>query len=254
MKKILVLGILLFEIINANAQTLIARTSNPEATANHNQRKIVRDLSENIYVVFTDSLNQESVIKGVKYEKSTGLWNNASYLFTGKNPTLSISKDGEIHIIYESNDSLSRILYANTYDFFIWTPSIILSDTLVVSTLPVADVDSSGKINVFWIERNDSLNNSLIYTNILNDTLAKRNCITTKNEILDIAIANHLQYSNNNLFFAIQFNLDSILFFRSTDNMASFDTVFEAIGSHPCITLNLLYLIYFISFFAGFLK
>lgn len=238
MKKILIIGTLLLFICDVYSQTLIGTSYNPEATSNHNQRKIVRDSSENIYVVFTDTANQESVIKGVKYEISSGLWNNATFLFDGNNPTLSISRNGKIHLTYESNDSISRIIHTSTYDFDVWTPLVLLSDTLIISTIPVADVDSSGKLNVLWIEKNETINNSLIYAGILNDTLAQRISITTKNEINDIAIANHLQYVNDELIFAIQFNVDSIIFMRSNSNMLSYDTLYEVIGYQPCITYN----------------
>lgn len=241
MKKILIIGTLAFLICDLYSQTLIGTSYNPEATANHNQRKIVRDSSENIYVVFTDTANQESIIKGVKYDKSSGLWNNAIILFNGKNPTLSISKKGQIHLTYESNDSISRIAHSSTYDFNVWTPSVCLSDSSKISILPVADVDSSGKLNVLWIEKNGIIDNSLIYAMVTKETLTQRANILAKHKINDIAIANHLQYVNDELFFAIQYNVDSILFLRTNNNMSSFDTLFEAKGSQPCISYNSFY-------------
>lgn len=238
MKTLLIFGTLIFLTCNLYSQTLIGTSYNPEATSNHNQRKIVRDSSENIYVVFTDTANQECIIKGVKYDISFGLWNNETILFSGNSPTLSISKSGKIHLIFESNDSISRIIHTSTYDFDVWTPLVCLSDTLEISILPVADVDSSGNLNVFWIEKNVMMTNSLLYANVINDTLSQRNIITTKNEIEDVAIANHLKYFNDELFFAIQFNVDSILFLRTNNNMLSYDTLYESVGSQPCITYN----------------
>jgi len=241
MKKKIIIGIFTFLICDLYSQTLIGTSYNHEATANHNQRKIVRDSSENIFIVFTDTANQECIIKGVKYDISSGLWNNATFLFNGNNPTLSISKNGQIHLTYESNDSISKILHSSTYDFDFWIPTVCLSDTSIISTLPVADVDSSGKLNVFWIEKNGITDNSLIYANVVNDTLLQRFSVLTKNEINDIAIANHLQYINDELIFAIQYNVDSILFLRTNNNMFSIDTLYEAIGSQPCITYNSYY-------------
>jgi len=238
MKKILIIGTLIFLICDSYSQTLIGTSYNPEATANHNQRKIVRDSFENIYIVFTDTANQESIIKGVKYETSSGLWDNATVLFSGNNPTLAIGKNGKIHLTYESNDSISRIIHTSTYDLNVWTPLDCISDSSIVSTLPVSDVNSSGKLNVFWIEKNGIIDNSLIYANVINDTLSQRVSIVTKNEINDVAIANHLQYINDELIFAIQYNVDSILFLRTDNNMFSIDTLYEAIGSQPCITYN----------------
>ncbi len=252
MNKIIIIGMLLFAIIDANTQTLIATTSNPEATANHNQRKIVRDTSGKIYIVFTDSLNQECVIKGIKYDSLTG-WSNATYLFNGTNPTLSINKDGKIYLIYESNDSISKIMYTGTTDFLSWITPVTLSDTSIKSTSAVADVDSMSKVNVFWIEKNSPLNNTLVYAGIVNDTLSQKINVVTKNEISDIAIANHLQYANNDLFFAFQFNVDSIVFFKSNDNMQSLDTVYETKGYQPCITFNSYDTSYYVEDIARFL-
>lgn len=238
MRNFLITWPVLFFFCDSFSQTLIGTSYSSDATANHNQRKLVRDSSENIYVVFTDTANQESVIKGVKYQISSGLWSNETILFNGNNPTISISKNGKIHLTYESNDSVTRIMNVSTYDFNAWSYPLCLSDTLTKNYLPVADVDSSGKLNVLWIEKNGALSNTLIYAEIVNDTLLNRITVTTRNVINDVTIANHLQYYNNVLLFAIQFNADSILFFRTSNNMLSFDTLYESVGSQPCITYN----------------
>lgn len=238
MKKIMIIGILIFLICDLYSQTLIGTSYNPEATSNHNQRKIVRDSSENIYVVFTDTANHESIIKGVKYDVSSGLWSNPTFLFSGNNPTLSISKNGIIHLTFVSNDSISRIIHTSTYDLIIWTPLVCLSDISKISTIPVADVDSSGRLNILWIEKTGIDDNSLIYADVILDTLLQRLSIVTKNEINDVAIANHLKYVNDELIFAIQYNVDSLVFLRTNNNMLNYDTLHEAIGNQPCITYN----------------
>ncbi len=239
MKKIILSGILLFVLMDVHSQTLIATSLDPAATAHHNQRKIVRDSSENIFIVFTDTLNHESVIKGVKYEGSTGTWDDAAYLVHGRNPTLAIDTDGRVHMIYESNDSLSGIMYTHSADFSSWTQPMLLSDTVPVNnTLPVADVDSAGRVNIFWIEKNDSISNTLMYACVLNDTVLRKVSVMTKKEISDVAIANHLLYAYNALFFAIQFNTDSVLFFVARNDILHFDTAYESIGYQPCITYN----------------
>ncbi len=238
MKKQVILLVLVFYAVINYAQTLIATSNSPAATANQNQRKIVRDTSGNIYVVYADIYNQENVIRGVIFDTGTGEWNNAPFLFNGKNPTLSISRNGQIHLLFESNDSLTKIRCTSSNDFLNWTPELTISDIQVISRLPVADVDSAGKINVFWIQTNNSSGESLIYTCLSGDSLIERKLITAKNNINNIAIANHLQYFKNDLFFGIQFNQDSIQFFRSVDHLDSYASIYSAKGSQPCITYN----------------
>ena len=221
-----------------STQTLIGETLDPQATANHNQRKIVRDTGDNIFVVYTDIMENESVIKGVKYESSSGLWNNGTVLFPGKNATLAIGEDAVIHLNYESNDSITRIIHSTSDDFINWSTPLCLSDTMLKSTLPVSDIDSSGRLNVLLIEKNGVSRHSLVYAGLVNEQISQRSVVATKNEINDIAIANHLQYGNDELFFGIQYNADSVLFLRSKDDIFSYDTICQAVGNQPCITYN----------------
>src|ERR1039457_635836 len=100
MKTLIISLILTVSAMCIHAQTLIATSSNPQATANQNQRKIVRDTSDNIFVVFEDTYNQQNIIKGVMYSKSAGQWSTPATIRNGQNPTLSISQDGEIHLLY----------------------------------------------------------------------------------------------------------------------------------------------------------
>ena len=64
MRKYFLLSIITLLSADITAQTIIATSNHPGATSNHNQRKIVRDSVDNIYVVFMDFYNQESKIKG----------------------------------------------------------------------------------------------------------------------------------------------------------------------------------------------
>ncbi len=240
MNNILFTGVLLFIFATTGyTQTLIATSADPEATAHHNQRKVVRDMSENIYVVFTDIKDQKKVIKGIKYDRAAGTWSEASCLFNGNNPTLCIGKDREVHMIYESDNTITRIMYVNTFDFISWSQPAILSDTTKSCTLPVADMDSSGSVNIFWIGKSDTSGSNLINAKMSHDTLVRKVRVMTKNEITDIAVANHLQYGNDDLFFALQFNHDSILFLRSADgDVLHRDTIYRAKGKQPCISYN----------------
>jgi len=241
MKKYLFLALVILFANNLPSQTLIATSSSPDATANHNQRKIVRDSFENIYVVFTDIANQECVIKGVMYNSTDGQWSDATQILPGKNPTLAISNDNQIHMVFESNDDNKEIRHIRTTDFTDWTTVHTISEQGFNNEIPVADIDSSGNLNTFWIRRNNDLTESLVYARISGDSIIDRKVITTKSEIVDITIANHLQYINNHLYFAFQFDMDSLQFFRTTDLMESYDTIYSTIGTQPCITFNSYY-------------
>ena len=221
-----------------NAQTLIATSNNDWATSYHSQRKIVRDADENIYVVFTDFMNSEGVVKGVMFNKNTGEWGNPEPITAGFLPTMAISEEGKLHLIYCSNDETRKILYTSTDDFSEWTESLFLNDTTGSCTLPVADVDSSGNLNVFWIQENSEDGKDLVYCRVNDDTISDRKTIATKDDIFDIAMANHLQYVNDDVFFALHFNEDSMQFFWSEDLMATFDTILFTQGSQPNITFN----------------
>jgi len=58
MKRLSLYIVFLLTAFEISAQTLIATSNYTHATANHNQRKIVRDKADNVYVVFVDSTEQ----------------------------------------------------------------------------------------------------------------------------------------------------------------------------------------------------
>ena len=240
MKKIFVLCGILMLTFTSNAQSLIASSKHAGATLNHNQRKIVRFPTDDIFVVFVDWVDGENVIKGVMHDGSTGQWNEAFIITVGYNPSLAIADvfSWEIHLLYETNDTIKKIKHMHSPDFINWSQSHVISDPSFSATMPVADIDKSGNLNIFWIEPNGYLSESLVYARIFEDSLVDRKIITTKVNIDDIAIANHLQYESDDLFFAIQHTQDSLVFLRSTDEMASFDTLYTATGRQPCITFN----------------
>ena len=237
MKSKILLATVLLMTLNISGQTLIATSNNPNATANHNQRKIVRDY-ENVYVVFKTFENQEFMIKGVMFSFDDGEWSAEIDIANGNNPTLAISPDGKIHLIYESNDVAPQIMHTASEDFINWLPAHELSGSVYPCRVPVADIDSDGILNVFWIEDVDEMQDNLVYSSVSNDTIVETRFVCAKEEIVDVAVANHLQYYLNDLFFAIAFNEDSIQFFHSMNYLDSFDTLYQATGTMPCITYN----------------
>jgi len=238
MKTVSIYLILLLTAFDIHAQIFIATSNYANATANHNQRKVIRDWADNVYVVFVDSTVQGKIIKGLKLDHKTGQWTNATAIVTGNNPTLSLSSKGEIHLVFESNDPIVKIKHIHTSDFSNWSPEKIISDSIFRCKLPVSDIDLHGNLNLFWIQENDSLNSSLMYARVNEDAVAFKKTVTTKNKITDIAIANHLQYYSDAFIFSIQFADDSLQFFRTNDYMESFDTIYTAIGSQPCASYN----------------
>ncbi len=238
MKKFLLFAAICVFASNLFSQTLIATSNHSEATANHNQRKIVRDSDGNIYVVFVDYIDQQNVIKSLMFDQALQQWGDAFFISEGTNPTLAISPDDKMHLLLQSNNAPAEILHLQSDNFTSWLPPNILSYPGKSNSLPVADVDAAGKLNVLWKQQNDDYTESLIYAAIMENEALERKTIFTKTQISDIAIANHLQYVDNSLFFALQYNVDSVSFFVSTDWMTSFDTLYSALGSMPCISYN----------------
>ena len=105
MKKLLLLTIVSVFAVQCFAQTLIATSNHTQATANHNQRKIVRDSDENIYVVFVDWVDQQNVVKGVSYDRSAQQWGDPFFIAQGTNPTLAITADDHIHLLMQTQST-----------------------------------------------------------------------------------------------------------------------------------------------------
>mgnify|MGYP004701244383 CR=1 FL=1 len=238
MKKPIIYLLFLFVAINLDAQTLIATSNLIDATANHNQRKIVRDSLDNVYVIFVDSTEQGKIIKGLWLNRQSNEWSSAVKIVEGTNPTLSINKYGKFSLIFESNDSLSVICYTSSPNFSTWSRIKRISDTNLDCSLPISDSDSSGKFNVFWIKNHADSKQSLIFASLADDELSFKKTISTKSVINDIAVANHLRNSDDVIIFSFQYSNDSIQFLSSKDNLETIDTLYETLGSQPCISYN----------------
>jgi hypothetical protein len=129
-------------------------------------------------------------------------------------------------------------MYTSTSDFMLWTEPESISEPDYRCKVPVADVDSAGNLNVLWQQRNADLSESLIYARLKEGELIQGDEVITKNEINDIAIANDLRYDNNTLFFAVQYNQDSVRYYYSIDHMESYTSLYASAGSQPCISYN----------------
>jgi hypothetical protein len=187
-------------VVNLNAQTFIASSNDSIATSNHNQRKMVRDSKENLYIVFTDIWEKGRVIKGIWLDRQTNFWSKPVVITEGNNPTLAIGKTGTLHLIYESNDADMRIIRQGSGNFVQWSIPDTISTKGRKGRLPVADVDADDRLNLFWIEGAEDQSNVLKYASFENDSLMVLKSVMTKPLIHDIAIANHLNFYNNNLY------------------------------------------------------
>lgn len=236
----LILSIVLLTVwYSASTQTQIAVTYHPEATANGNQRKIVRNWWDNVFVVFTDVLDDTARIMGVSNTAEFTQWTETIEICTGKNPTLVLCRDNWdewFGLIYENSGSPQQIFYRYSEDFEEWSNPILLSDPAMDCRLPVADVDSSGCINVLWIEK--EVQEHLVYARLNADTLTERFTVMSTDSICNIAIANHLQYFKDDLFFGIHRYPDTLQFYRSTDHLTTKELLFDTLGVSPCITYN----------------
>ncbi len=238
MKKTIIYLFFLFVAINLDAQTLIATSNSIDATANQNQRKIVRDSLDNVFVVFVDSTEHGKIINGLWLNRQSNEWSSTVKIVEGTNPTLSINKYGKFSLVFESNDSLGVICYTSSPDFSTWSSIKKISDTDFDCSLPISDCDSSGKFNVFWIKNQPDFKQSLMYASLYNDTLSLKKTISSKPVINDIAIANHLRNQDDNIMFSMQFSDDSLQFLRLISDSQKIDTLYEALGSQPCVSYN----------------
>ncbi len=240
MKKIIILLLLGILIMDAHAQTLIATTGVQFATYGHNQRKIVRDNQENIYVVFSGYEHPSYVIKGVKFDAQTSMWSDPFTITEGIRPSIAITEgpDCKFHLICTSLDSVRQIRYVSSDNFLNWEQATILSDEDYYSTYAIADIDSAGMLNIIWHQENPDTTESLIYAKVSEGAVLERKAIITKASISDYAIANHLQYTTNDLFWGLSYNEDSVEFFHSNDGMQNSHSLYSAEGSQPGITFN----------------
>ena len=238
MKYILIVLLVSSTILNGFSQSAITTSKYPHATANHNQRKVIRDSNENIYIVYTDSLANSLSVKGLYYNKIEDKWTEPAIICESLNPSLAISEHDKIYLLFQSNDTLSQVKMKSSNEFSTWTDSKTLSDTLFKCYLPVADTDSDGILNIIWVQDNKNGTNSCVYAKVQNEEHLLSRVITTKDRINDIAIANSLNYQNNILYFAYHYSKDSIVFCSTDDYMSSIDSVHKTTGSQPGITYN----------------
>lgn len=208
------------------------------ATANHNQRKIVRYFDDIIYIVYQDIVQDSNIIKFINYNINTHTWSSPVILFNGKNPSLSINSNGELSLVYESDDSLSSILYSNMSPSGTWSIPDTISDGNNRNIIPVADVDSLGTIHIVWIEDSTDLD-KVKYLNIIEDTINDIHILYTDSVISDVSVATNLQYWGNDVFVTFYIENKNMIHFLCSKDYGQNWNSFNYYGSHPCITIGL---------------
>lgn len=239
MKKITTLSLLLMLIISSisiNAQTLIATSKSPNATANHNQRKIVRYFEEQILVVYEDIKDGVPTIMGVKYNGLSDVWSEPYSIVEGVNPTLVGINEINPNLIYQTLDPISRINRFKNPDSIEIGEIYTISDTAKVCKMPVADC-----IYAFWVQENEDGTESLISSSVFGEnSYMSMKCLAKKNTIDDISVANDLmeQEFPLDVYVAFQYNNDSIQGLYSPEYMNEIDTIYECLGHEPCISFS----------------
>lgn len=239
MKNLTTLFIAFWFFLSAFSQTQIASSNHSGATYGHNQRKIVRDFQDNIYVVYTDIVDSDIVVYGIRYDNAAEEWGSANFLISGNAPTLAIDQNDKIMMVYKTNDPEPLIKTISTYDFTEWTEPLTLSFDGFAAEMPVADVDSANVLNVLWMDYEMQTDSTrLCYAGVIEDTLIEKKMILKRFQITDVGIANHLQYEANHLFFTIASENMQLEYFLTNNYFETFDLVYENEGSFPCITYN----------------
>ena len=153
-----------------HSQTKIVETQHPDALANHNQRKIIRDPGGNIFISYVDFDSVSNpVIKGILYERNKDLWNEPVLLGKGTQPTLALSKEDVVHLIYVSEGSAGEITHSCSKDLISWSQPKTISEPGMEAYLPVADTDASGRVNLLWLEK-EADKTALMYASFINET------------------------------------------------------------------------------------
>lgn len=120
-----------------------------------NQRNIVRDSEDNLYVVYHvyEPVGFNDWIKLVYYDTIQKKWSDPYIMAKGQEPSIAIDKKKNLHLVYTNS---SKILYVSRkYDEpwnEPWTTSFRIDDESYPATkeYPVGDTDSSGCFHILY--------------------------------------------------------------------------------------------------------
>ena len=232
--RITLLLLILSFAYSLNAQTLIATSKDPNAIANHNQRKIVRGEGTDKFAVFTDSSENGLVIKGVRFDEE---WGEPFILTEGQNPSLGYHY-GKYSLVFERTDSLQEIYLTTASNDLVWSEPVCVSDT----TLNSRDPQIGSDFFLFYIQENNDGTESLIKSScsLLN---FNSEVFFTRDTIIDYACAEDLSGSYEvDPVISIQFDNDSIYGFNPLyDNLIDSLPYWTAQGTFPGVNFNQVY-------------
>jgi hypothetical protein len=214
---------------SAYTQTIIATVQSSNATANHNQRKIVRDYDHHIYVFYQDFVAGAWGIYQVVYDSVTSNWSTPEYLVAGNNPAAAIGFTDSIFLTYRSNDENGKIMLMKKAPGGNWLLPVQISvaDSLD-NVLPVTDVDMEEKVLVSWIERGNPDDKVMFYKN------GQVNELYSSDSISDLSLSTCLQWTIDiNVFLALEESGNSVKFF-SFINPNELELLFDTLGTKPC--------------------
>ena len=228
----------------ADSQTLIGTSYSKSATAGHNQRKITRISTGEIYIVYQDSSTAGYFLKFAAFDSIANTWSQPVSLFPGSSPTMAVTADDQIYICYVAPDSsicFVKIIMGG------WTNPVTVSRPNTTNRLPVSDVSQSGLLHIIWIETDSTGLESVVYANSA-PTLYRKIIFTDEDHvgINDVAIANSLFYLDNCVYFVYSlqngYNSD---FLKTCNNGTLIDTISSVYqetdtvtGSFPCLTVT----------------
>ena len=140
--------LLLFSSIQVYSSTVISVAGTNDATRLNTQRKIARDPSGNIHVVWQASGGEvwyaKSIDNGVSWRNEVRLGSN-----NANHPSIAVDEQGQIHIVW-SEGSPQEIYYSRFTTF--WTPPQNISNSPGDSINSSITIDQAGNILVVWRE------------------------------------------------------------------------------------------------------
>jgi len=150
----LVLVMLAVSPVAAQAQSVVSDQVSPLSTAFSSQRKIVRDSSGNLFVVYLKQVSNVSVVHLSESSDNGFTWKDLGPVSHSDRQAartmLAIDRIDELHIFWtEFVEEYGQIFY-RVYDHGIWSQIQQLTSGEAYSGYPSAAIDSSGRIHLVW--------------------------------------------------------------------------------------------------------
>jgi len=229
---LVLLAIIILPCINLKGQTLIGTTQYETSLANRTQRKIIRDANDNVYVF-------ASMTNSIWIGQSNYDWGWEEILI-GNNPSAAIGHDNTMHLVFESTDDTSQIMYSLKPDTGVWSTPLALSTGGNINILPVADVDSASVVHVVWLEQ-DVYHDRINYIKIYPDSISQIQNLYSDNAVSDVSVATNLQYFDNTVYitYAVGEGIDKDVYFICSSDYGNTWQGFNYSGTLPCISIGL---------------